>query len=152
MLKVKEVMRRIVHTIRAEDTLAAASKHIANENISLLPVVERAPVEESHLTDEAIKNVGFLPVTEEDVLVGVITTRDIVVRAIASGRDPKKTPVSDVMTKQFACCQETDDVTEALAIMERRKVRRIFTLDSQGRVAGLVSRHDIWAALNGAAK
>ena len=148
-MKVREIMRRIVHTIGADDTLDVASKHIAHENISLLPVVEEAPVAESHLPEEVVKNLGFMPVTEEEVLVGVITTRDIVVRAIASDKDPKKTHVSEIMTQELAYCQENDDITDALAIMERRKVRRLFTLDSQNRVVGIVSRHDLWRARNG---
>ena len=148
-VKVNEIMRRIVHTIRIEDTLDIASKHLANENISLLPVVDREPVEEYHLTKEALENIGFLPLIEEDVLVGVITTRDIVVRAIANGKDPRTTPVAEIMTTDFACCNENDDIADALSMMERRKVRRLFALDSQKRVAGIVSRHDIFAARNG---
>lgn len=148
-MKVNEIMRRIVHTIRAEDTLDIASRHIANENISLLPVVERALVEESHLPAKVVENLGFMPIIEEDVLVGVITTRDIIVRAIANDKNPKTTPVSDVMTMDFACCRESDDIADALAIMERRNIRRLFVLDGKNRVVGLVSRHDIWAAKNG---
>ena len=149
MVKINEIMRRIVHTIRAEDTLDIASRHIANENISLLPVVERAVVGESHLPQKVIEKLGFMPVIEEDVLVGVITTRDIVVRAIAHDKNPKTTPVSDIMTMDFACCRDNDDIADALAIMERRNIRRLFALDSNNRVVGLVSRHDIWAAKNG---
>jgi len=147
-VKVSEIMRRIVHTIGADATLDVASKHMANENISLLPVVEKAPVAGSHLPEDVVKNLGFMPVTEEEVLVGVITTRDIVVRAIASDKDPEKTHVSEIMTKDLACCLENDDIADALAMMERRKVRRLFTLDSQNRVVGIVSRHDLWRARN----
>ena len=149
MVKVSEIMKRVVHTIQAGDTLDIAAKHIANDSISLLPVVEKVFVQESHIGEETIKNIGFLPAIEEDVMVGLITTRDIVVRAIANDMDPKKTPVSDVMTKDFACCRESDDIVDALAIMERRKVRRLFALDHKNRVVGLVSRHDIWTARNG---
>ena len=148
-MKVNEIMRRLVHTIRVEDTLDIVSKHLANENISLLPVVDREPVQEYHLPKEALEAIGFLPLIEEDVLVGVITTRDIVVRAIANEKDPKTTPVSDIMTTNFACCNEDDDIEDALAIMERRKVRRLFTLDNQKRVVGIVSLHDIFAAKYG---
>ena len=151
MVKVKEIMRRIVHTIHAEDTLNVAARHIASDNISLLPVVESAPVEESHLPADVIENLGFLPLTEEEVLVGVVTTRDIIVRAIASDKDPKTTPVSEVMTRDLACCRQDDDIADARAIMERRKVRRLFALDDQNRVVGVVSRHDIGRASNGTA-
>ena len=149
MVQVSQIMKRIVHTIQAEDTLDIAAKHMANDNISLLPVVEKVVVEESRLREETIKMIGFLPVIEEDVLVGLITTRDIVVPAIANDMDPKTTPVSDIMTKDFARCRESDDIVDTLAIMERKKVRRLFALDHNDRVVGLVSRHDIWAARNG---
>ena len=148
-MKVNEIMRRLVLTIRADDTLSNASRHLANENISLLPVVDRGPVEEHHLSNQSLEAIGFLPLIEADVLVGVITTRDIVVRAIANDKDPRTTPVSEIMTTDFACCNENDDIADALAIMERHKVRRLFTLDSQNRVVGIVSRHDIFAARYG---
>ena len=148
-MKVSDIMRRIVHTVRANDTLATASKHMASEKVGLLPVVEVALVEESRMRADVIANLGFLPVVEEDVLVGVITTRDIVVRSVAAGRDPEKTPVSAIMTQDFACCQEDDAIEDALAEMERQKVRRLFALNSEKQVVGIVSRHDIWAARNG---
>ena len=149
VVKVGQIMKRIVHTIQAEDTLDTAAKHIANGNISLLPVVDKVWVEDSHIPNKAIEDIGFLPIIEEDVLVGIITTRDIVARAIANDMNPKNTPVSDIMTTEFACCRESDDVVDALEIMERRKVRRLFALDQENRVVGLVSRHDIWSSRNG---
>lgn len=148
-MKVREIMRRIVHTVRAEDDLETASRHMASEKVGLLPVVEVALVEESRLRKDVIENLGFLPVVEEDVLVGVITTRDIVVRSIAQGKAPAETPVSEIMTLDFACCQEDDDIDDALAEMERCKVRRLFALNEEKRVVGIISRHDIWAAKNG---
>jgi CBS domain-containing protein len=143
-MKVSEIMRRIVHTVRTGDSLASASKHMASENVSLLPVVENAPVEESHLSKEVIENLGFLPMIEEEVLVGVITTRDIVVRSVAQGKNPADTPVSAIMSQDFSCCQEQDDIEDALAAMERDKVRRLFVLNREKHLVGIVSRHDIW--------
>jgi signal-transduction protein with cAMP-binding, CBS, and nucleotidyltransferase domain len=65
----------------------------------------------------------------------VITTRDIVVRAIANDKDPRTTPVAEIMTTDFACCNENDGIADAL--------------DTPKRIAGIVSRHDIFAARNG---
>lgn len=145
-MQVKEIMKRLVHTIRAGATLEEASRHMRNENIGLLPVVEEALVEETHLKRDVVEKIGFLPAVEEDVLVGALTTRDIVARAIASGMDPKTTPVSEVMTHDFACCYEDDDISEAAAVMKKRKVRRVFVLNRQEHVAGILSLGDISAA------
>ena len=118
---------------------------MASENVSLLPVVEVALVEESHLRKDVIENLGFLPMVEEEVLVGVITTRDIVVRSIAQGKNPAETSVSAIMSQDFSCCQEDDDIEDALAIMDQRKVRRLFVLNREKHVVGIISRHDIWS-------
>ena len=144
-MKVAGIMRRIVHTVRTGDNLASASRHMASENVSLLPVVENAPVEESHLRKDVIENLGFLPMVEEEVLVGVITTRDIVVRCVAQGKNPTETPVSAIMSQEFSCCQEEDDIDNALATMEKDKVRRLFVLNREKHLVGIISRHDIWS-------
>lgn len=82
-MKVQEIMKRIIHTVRAEATIENASRQMLNENIGLLPVVEEALIEESRLRGNVVEKIGFLPLVEEDVMVGVLTTRDIVIRAIA---------------------------------------------------------------------
>ena len=145
-MKVQEIMRRIVHTVRAEATIEDASRQMLNENIGLLPVVETALVEESQLRENVVGKIGFLPVVEEDVMVGVLTTRDIVIRAIAQGKDPRTAPVSEIMTHNFACCYEDNDISEALAIIGQRKVRRLFVLNSDKKLVGIISRGDIWSA------
>jgi CBS domain-containing protein len=65
--------------------------------------------------------------------------------AVASGKDPKTTPVSQVMNHDFACCDEDDDVAVAAAAMEEKKVRRLFVLDRDEHVIGVLSLHDIAA-------
>jgi predicted transcriptional regulator len=145
-MKVQEIMRRIVHTVRAQATIEDASKQMLFENIGLLPVVEEAWKEASQPTGSVVERIGFLPVVEEDVMVGVLTTRDIVIRAIAQGKDPATTPVSEIMTHDFACCYEDNDVSEALAILGQRKVRRLFVLNRDDNLVGIISRGDILAA------
>ena len=147
-MKVAEIMGRIVHTVRSEENLEIASRHMASLQVSLLPVVEIALVEESHLRKDVIENLGFLPMVEEEVLVGVITSRDIVVRAIAQGKNPAETPVSAIMSQDFSCCQEDDDIDDALAIMEESEVRRLFVLNREKHVVGIISRHSIWTVKN----
>jgi CBS domain-containing protein len=100
-MQVSEIMKRLVDTIRAEGTLEQASGYLRDENIGCLPVVEEALVKETHLKQDVAEKIGFVPIVEEDVVVGVLTERDIVVRAIASGKEPKTTPVSEIMNHDF---------------------------------------------------
>jgi len=149
-MQVKHIMRRLVHTVRSEETLQAAALNMANNNISLLPVVDEAMVEDKHLPAQVVENIGFHPVVEEEVLVGVLTSRDIATRAVAYDKQPDKTRVADVMSRDFACCKEEDDVDAALAVMEDRQVRRLLVVNREQQFVGLVSRHDLWQAKSAA--
>ena len=86
--------------------------------------------------------VGALPVWETDKLIGVVTDRDIVVRAIAEGRDALKTPVSEIMTQRVLSCFEDDNIQEAARIMEENSVHRLVVLDSDYKPAGFISLSD----------
>jgi CBS domain-containing protein len=88
-------------------------------------------------------HVGPLPVCDDGRIIGVLTDRDITVRATAEGLDPITTPVGDVMTPEVLSCQETDDVADAALKMQMLQVRRLIVLDEQGRLAGIVSIGDI---------
>ncbi len=145
-MQVSEIMERLVHTIQAGATLAQASRHMRDENIGFLPVVEEAGLVETHVSREILENIGHIPAVEEAILVGVLTDRDIVVRGIASGKNPDTTPVSEIMTQRFAVCHEHDDISEAAAIMEQKKVRRLFALNQEGHTVGILSIDDISAA------
>jgi len=144
-MKVREIMTQLVHTIRAEATLEQASRQLCDHNIGCAPVVEEALVKHTNLKREVLEKIGFTPVVEKDVVVGVLTDRDVVVGGIASGKDPKTTPVSDVMNHDFTCCHEDDDLSQAAAAMEKKKVRRLFVLDRDEHVMGVLSLHDIAA-------
>ena len=144
-MRVREIMTQLVHTIRAEASLEQASRQLRDGNIGCAPVVEEALVEETHLKQDVLEKIGFTPVVEQDVVVGVLTDRDIVVGGIASGKDPKTTPVSEVMNHDFTCCHADDDVSQAAVAMEEKKVRRLFVLDRDEHVMGVLSLHDISA-------
>jgi len=145
MMQVSEIMKRLVHTVRAAATVEHASRLMRDEEIGFLPVVEQAMVQETYLRRDVVEEIGFQPVVDEDVLVGVLTDRDLVVRGIASEKDPKTTPVSEIMTRNFSCCYEDDDISEAAAIMERKKVRRLFALNHEQHIVGVLSIDDISA-------
>ncbi len=88
-------------------------------------------------------NLGFLPVSENDRLVGVMTDRDIVIRAVCEGKDPKTTLVRDTMTTQVIYCFDDQPLDEAADIMESRKVRRLMVLDRSKRLVGVVTLKDL---------
>jgi CBS domain-containing protein len=88
-------------------------------------------------------DIGTLPVCDAGRLVGMLTDRDITVRATAEGRDPRVTRVEEVMTPEVICCLESDDVQQAADVMQRAQLRRLLVIDAEGRLAGIVSLGDI---------
>jgi CBS domain-containing protein len=88
-------------------------------------------------------DVGVLPVTEGKRLVGIITDRDITVRAVAEGRDPKGTRVRDCMTSGAVFCFEDQDSEEAVILMEQQQVRRVPVLSRDRQLVGVVALADI---------
>lgn len=82
---------------------------------------------------------GSLPVGTEDKLVGMITDRDIVVRALAQGKSPATTKVADCMTKEVYACHENDSLETAAEIMHKYKVSRLIVKDKEEKVTGILS-------------
>ena len=91
----------------------------------------------------AAHDVGLLPVTENRQLVGAISDRDIVVRALANQRDPERCKVRDIMTAQVAVCFEDQDVDEAAHLMKQQQIRRLFVLDKDQSLVGMLSLSDL---------
>jgi CBS domain-containing protein len=88
-------------------------------------------------------DIGALPVCRDDKLIGVITDRDITVRAVAEGRNPESTLVGDVMSSELIFCHADDDVESAARLMETRQIRRLPVLDQRQRLIGMLSLGDI---------
>ena len=88
-------------------------------------------------------DIGALPVCENDKLVGMITDRDIAVRAVAQGQDPNRATVRDAMTGQMFFCYEDEDVQKAAKLMEEKQIRRLPVFDRSKRFCGIVSLGDI---------
>jgi signal-transduction protein with cAMP-binding, CBS, and nucleotidyltransferase domain len=88
-------------------------------------------------------DVGMLPIRSDDRLVGMLTDRDITVRATAEGRDPSNTKVGEVMTPEVVYCFEDQDVSEAAKLMQDRQIRRLPILNRQKRLVGIVSLGDV---------
>ena len=88
-------------------------------------------------------DVGLIPVCDGDRLKGVLTDRDITIRATANGRDPSKTKVSEVMSTDLAYCLEDQEVEEAVSVMEARQIRRLPIVNQDKRLIGIISLADI---------
>ena len=88
-------------------------------------------------------DIGPLPVCEGDRLLGMVTDRDITVRATAEGRDPRLTPVGDIMTTAVVCCHEADDIQSAARLMQLTQLRRLLVVNDDGRLVGIVSLGDL---------
>jgi CBS domain-containing protein len=99
------------------------------------------------LREAAVKmkdlDVGLMPVCDGDRLKGMLTDRDITVRATARGYDPNKTKVSEVMSTDIAYCLEDQEVEEAVSLMEARQIRRLPVLNQEKQLIGIVSLGDI---------
>ncbi len=118
-MKISEIMTPHVETVGTDDTLQEAAHTMKELEIGLLPVCEGGRV------------------------AGMITDRDMVVRAIAKGLDPTLTRVRDVMTANIVCCFSEDDAEEAARVMQERHVRRVIVFDENLRLAGIVSAGDL---------
>ncbi len=119
---VREIMTRHAATIGADETLESAARKMKELGIGALPVLDRGQ------------------------LSGIVTDRDLAVRAVASGADPARTHVREAMTAQVIACREDDEVEEAARTMEERAVRRIMVLDREGDLSGMLSVDDLVCA------
>ncbi|MCE5197448.1 MAG: CBS domain-containing protein [Armatimonadota bacterium] len=99
------------------------------------------------LTQAAAKlqdaDIGACPVVVQDSLVGIVTDRDITVRAVAKGFDPNSTHISDVMSKNLVTGTPSMPVEDACRLMEDNQVRRLPIVDNQGKLVGIVAQADL---------
>jgi CBS domain-containing protein len=123
-MRVSEIMTRDVVAVPVDATLVEAAELMRDHNI------------------------GFLPVIASDVLVGVLTDRDLVVRALCENMHPALTPVRSVMsTKPVWCCEE-DVLTDAADILANNHVHRLIVVDSDRKLCGLLSLDDLAANMS----
>jgi CBS domain-containing protein len=87
-------------------------------------------------------DVGSLPVGDNDRLVGMITDRDIVIRAVAQGKSAD-TKVAEVMSKEILYCLDTDEIDDVARNMGKAQVRRLPVVNSDKRLVGIVSLGDL---------
>ena len=121
-MKAQEIMSRNPTCVTPETPLAEAARLMKQEDIGVVPVVE----------SESSKR-----------LVGLITDRDIAIRAVAEGRDGKTTSVGHVMTSEVRSASPDDSVDDVMSLMGREQVRRIPIVDERGSLVGIISQADI---------
>ena len=107
----------------------------------------RCVTRETSVSDAAVlmesEDVGSLPILDGDQLAGVVTDRDIVIRAIAKGKDPRGMAVRDVASRELVTVQADDDLMDALQLMATRQVRRLPVVDENNRLVGILSQADV---------
>ena len=119
------------------DPLAKEAHHAAQSLCSAPPrdVTEAARAIEKN-------NIGAIVVRDAGRVVGILTDRDLAVRALAAGLDPADTPLSDVMTSPVATLSPSDSQTDAIALMQKWNVRRIPLVEGE-RLVGIVTLDDL---------
>jgi CBS domain-containing protein len=123
-MRVGEIMTRPVISVPVDATIAEAAELMKRYDI------------------------GFLPVIAGDILVGVVTDRDLVIRGICERANPYITPVRSVMSTSPVWCYEYDVLTDAADILADNLVHRLIVVDSNKRLVGLLSLDDLAAHMS----
>jgi CBS domain-containing protein len=115
-------------------------KDVMTRGVAVVP--PEATVQEAARKMEQL-DIGPLPVCDGERLVGMLTDRDIIVRAVAQRRDPATTTVREVMTPEVAYCFEDQDIAEARRLMAERQLRRLPVLNRNKWLVGIVALGDL---------
>ena len=91
-------------------------------------------------------DVGAIPIGSSGKVIGIVTDRDITLRAVANGKDLSQLTAHDVMTKGVVCCRDTARLRDVVHMMEEKKIRRVPVTDEEENVIGMVALGDISAA------
>jgi len=127
-LRASDIMTENPETVTPEATLAEAARKMRDLNVGIIPVVDSE---------------------QNRRLRGVVTDRDIAIRAVADGKDVNSTTVSEVMTTDLETCNKNDSVRDIVSVMQREQVRRVPITDREGRLVGIVAQADVATELEG---
>jgi CBS domain-containing protein len=118
-MRVKEIMSRRPALVDPSMTIAAAARTMRDDDL------------------------GCLLIGRDEQVFGILTDRDLVVRALANGTDPSRDAVGDVMSSEVLSCFEDQPVANVAKLMAEHGIRRLPVLDRRGRLAGVVSLSDV---------
>lgn len=108
------------------------------------PVAAAATTYLSEVARKMLDNdVGEIPVVHDGKPIGVVTDRDIVVRLVAHGQDPKQVRAQDCMTSPALTIEQNADLKECAELMAREKIRRVPVVDAGGSLCGIVALADL---------
>ena len=116
---VREVMTSDPKTTEATEPVAAAAKIMRDEDV------------------------GIVPIVEGERLIGTVTDRDIAIRVVAEGKDPKSTTVREIASTQLVTIDPQQELDEALRLMAQHQVRRLPVVEEDGRLVGVVAQADV---------
>lgn len=119
-MNVAEIMTSSVESVAEADNIVAAAAKMRDLNVGALPV----------------RN-------DENKMTGMITDRDIVVRAIVNGKDPNSSMIREAMTSGVVSCPAELPVKDAVALMEKQQIRRLVVLDKNNNAVGILALGDI---------
>jgi len=94
-------------------------------------------------------NIGFLPVLSENKVFGVVTDRDIVIRAIAARKNPRATRIREIATTDYIGCRPDAALGDVNQLMAKHKIRRLLIVDAKGQVSGVLSLGDMATRVQG---
>jgi CBS domain-containing protein len=118
-MKVKEIMHKGAESVTPDTPVQLIAKKMLDEDI------------------------GAMPVRRDGHIIGIVTDRDITLRAVASGRDLSVLTASDVMSTSVKCCRDSMEVDDAVQLMEIRHVRRLPVLNKRDKLVGMLSVGDV---------
>lgn len=120
MTTAREIMHAGVETVTTDTTLTEAARRMRDRDIGALPVCN-----------------------EDGRPVGMVTDRDIIVKCLAAEQDPTRTRAGELAGRELFTVGEDTDMSEVLALMESRQIRRLPVLDTIGRLVGIITEGDI---------
>jgi CBS domain-containing protein len=116
--KIQDLMTKNPRTVTTDATIAEAAKIMRDEDT------------------------GVVPIVDGDQLVGVITDRDVAIRAVAEGKDGQ-TKVREIASQDLVTIDAQQDLDEALRLMAKHQVRRLPVVEEDGKLVGIVAQADI---------
>jgi len=124
-----EIMTKDPECCLPTDSVMAAAQLMKSEDVGPVPIVENK---------------------EDKKLTGIVTDRDLAIKVVAEARDPKTTPIEQVMSEGLVTCRDNDDVKTVLDLMQNNQLRRIPVVDKTDHLVGIIAQADVATRLDSA--